>query len=109
MLDGHPMNDGERSAELDCYEGDPELLPVAEALRRIEAQARAVKGDEHVALRDALGRLVAEPVISPMNVPNHTNSAMDGYALAAADLPPEGGTRRLPNFKVDILSRIAVH
>ena len=90
------MNDSERSAELDCYEGDPELLPVAEALRRIEAQARAVKGDEHVALRDALGRLVAEPVISPMNVPNHTNSAMDGYALAAADLPPEGGTRRLP-------------
>jgi molybdopterin molybdotransferase len=90
------MNDSERSAALDCYQGDPELLPVAEAFRRIDAQARVVAGDEQVALRDALGRLVAEPVISPMNVPNHTNSAMDGYALAASDLPPEGGTRRLP-------------
>lgn len=71
----------------DCYEGDPELLPVAEALRRIDDQTTSVSGEERVALRDALGRLLADPIVSPMNVPNHTNSAMDGYALAATDLP----------------------
>lgn len=92
------MNDTEQDRLLDCYQGDPELLPVAEARRRIHAQADDVGGDERVALRDALGRIVAEPVISPMNVPNHTNSAMDGYALSSADLPADSSgdsSRRL--------------
>ena len=89
------MNKTERTPPADCYAGDPELLPVAEALRRIDAQAESIPGEEQVALRDALGRIVAEPIISPMNVPGHTNSAMDGYALAAADLSPDN-TRRLP-------------
>ena len=88
------MNKTERTPPADCYEGDPELLPVAEALRRIDAQASSISGDERVALRDALGRIAAEPIVSPMNVPGHTNSAMDGYALAAADLPVDD-TRRL--------------
>jgi molybdopterin molybdotransferase len=88
------MNKTERTPPVDCYEGDPELLPVAEALRRIDAQASSISGDERVALRDALGRIAAEPIVSPINVPGHTNSAMDGYALAGADLPVDN-TRRL--------------
>jgi molybdopterin molybdotransferase len=83
------MSDTERTSPVDCYEGYPELLPVAEALRRIDAQASSISGDEQVALRDALGRIAAQPIVSPMNVPGHTNSAMDGYAFAAADLPTE--------------------
>jgi molybdopterin molybdotransferase len=78
----------------DCYSGDPELLPVSEAKVRIDALVTPIAGVERVALRDALGRILAEPVISPMNVPGHTNSAMDGYALGGSDLPREG-TRRL--------------
>ena len=77
----------------DCYEGDPTLLPVDEALRRIDAHVSTVSGDEQVALREALGRVLAESVVSPMDVPGHTNSAMDGYALAAADLPSSGDRR----------------
>ncbi len=88
------MNKTERTPPVDCYEGDPELLPVAEALRRIDAQASSISGDERVVLRDALGRIAAEPIVSPINVPGHTNSAMDGYALAGADLPVDN-TRRL--------------
>lgn len=88
------VNESEHTPAVDCYEGDPELLPVSEAWRRIESQSVPVSGQERVALRDALGRLSAEPIVSPMNVPGHTNSAMDGYALAAADLPA-GGSRRL--------------
>ena len=88
------MSDTEPTPPSDCYQGDPELLPVAEALRRIEAQASSISGDERVTLRNALGRIAAETVVSPVKVPGHTNSAMDGYALAAADLPREN-TRRL--------------
>jgi len=89
------MSESERTPPADCYQDDPELLPVAEALRRIDAQVESISGDERVALRDALGRIVAEPVISPMDVPGQTNSAMDGYALAETDLPVDG-TRRMP-------------
>ena len=42
---------------LDCYEADPELLPVAEALRRIDAQTTSIGESERVALRDALDRI----------------------------------------------------
>jgi molybdopterin molybdotransferase len=88
------MNKTERTPPVDCYQGDPELLPVAEALRRIDAQTASISGDERVSLRDALGRIVAESIVSPMNVPGHRNSAMDGYALAGTELPAHG-TRRL--------------
>jgi molybdopterin molybdotransferase len=88
------MTKTERTPAADCYEGNPELLPVAEALGRIQEHTVGVSGDERVALRDALGRLLADPIVSPMNVPGHTNSAMDGYALAGTDLPVND-TRRL--------------
>jgi molybdopterin molybdotransferase len=39
-----------------------------------------------------LGRILAEDILSPCNVPNHDNSAMDGYALSAQDLPKDGVT-----------------
>lgn len=43
-----------------------------------------------VALRDALDRVLCEPIHSTVDVPAHTNSAMDGYALAGSELPAEG-------------------
>lgn len=67
-------------------EYDPNSLPVDEALRRIDSGIRPITGTERVAIRDSLGRILAEPVQSPINVPLHTNSAMDGYAVRAADL-----------------------
>ena len=77
----------------DCFEADPELLPMAEALARIDARTESITDAEPVAIRDALGRIAAEDVRSPMDVPGHTNSAMDGYALAGADLPGTGSRR----------------
>lgn len=87
------MTRSERTPAPDCYEGDPELLPVTEAIRRIEDQSTPISGDERVMLREALGRHLAESIVSPMNVPGHTNSAMDGYALAASDLPANDSRR----------------
>ncbi|RYE96623.1 MAG: molybdopterin molybdenumtransferase MoeA, partial [Oxalobacteraceae bacterium] len=52
-----------------------------------------VRAIEQVALRAALGRVLALDVISPINVPSHDNSAMDGYALRGSDLLPDAPTR----------------
>ena len=73
----------------DCYEGDPDLLPPGEAMRRIRAHVRPVATTGTVAVIDALGRVAARDVVSPMDVPGHTNSAMDGYACAGNSLPDD--------------------
>ncbi|MBX7253414.1 MAG: hypothetical protein K1X50_15650, partial [Candidatus Promineofilum sp.] len=63
----------------------PELLTVAEALA-IVLDSVAPLGSETVALLDALGRVLAEPVVAADSLPPFANSSMDGYALRAADL-----------------------
>jgi molybdopterin molybdotransferase len=74
-----------------CADGfELDSLAADEAMRRIEAQARPVRGFEKVAVRSALGRTLAQDIVSPVNVPAHTNSAMDGYALAGSELPEQG-------------------
>lgn len=68
------------------------LLSVAQALEYIRSSLVPVQGFEQRALRDALGRILAAEINSPIDVPPHANSAMDGYALRAADLPSDGET-----------------
>ncbi len=65
---------------------DPNALPVAQAQRIIREFVTPVHAVEKVALRAALDRVLAADIISPINVPAHDNSAMDGYALRSADL-----------------------
>lgn len=78
-----------------CKDGfDASSLPVSEARRRILDSVSTLDGYEKVALRSALGRVLAESIHSPVDVPLATNSAMDGYALAGTDLPASG-TREL--------------
>lgn len=67
-------------------------LKVADALERILAEASPVSGAEKLAVRSALGRVLFADVVSRINVPPHTNSAMDGYALSGADLAAEDET-----------------
>lgn len=66
---------------------DSAALPIAEALRLISQALKPVRGWESVAIRKALDRVLAQEVISPREVPAHTNAAMDGYALQSQDLP----------------------
>jgi molybdopterin molybdotransferase len=68
---------------------DPAALPVAHAQRIIRDFITPVCAVEKLALRSALGRVLAQDVISPINVPAHDNSAMDGYALRSGDLHPD--------------------
>ncbi len=67
---------------------DPKALGVDAVqafLARLAAPSVVVQG-EHIALRDALGRVLAEDIISPVSVPPHDNSAMDGFAFDGAML-----------------------
>jgi molybdopterin molybdotransferase len=68
----------------------PKSLTVAQARERIAAGITPLQGRQHLAIRSALGRVLAEEIISPINVPPHNNSAMDGYAVLGDDLPDEG-------------------
>jgi len=74
---------------------DPASLSVGEARERILERIVPIGFSQRVTLRDSLGRTLAERVISPLDVPSHTNSAMDGYALAGASLAAEGVTELL--------------
>ncbi|MES3024421.1 MAG: gephyrin-like molybdotransferase Glp [Pseudomonadota bacterium] len=65
---------------------DPEALPVRHAQQIIKDFVAPVGAVERLALRAALGRVLAEDIVSPISVPAHDNSAMDGYALRGADL-----------------------
>ncbi|MCQ9377643.1 gephyrin-like molybdotransferase Glp [Methyloversatilis sp. XJ19-49] len=69
------------------------FTPVADARAHILAACSPVRGTQRVPLRDALGRVLAADVISPVSVPPHDNSAMDGYAVRHADLSADGDTR----------------
>lgn len=65
---------------------DHASLDVHDAVARILEMVDPVTGRERLALRDCLDRVLAEPLVSPVDVPQQTNSAMDGYALCADDL-----------------------
>ena len=74
------------TAQTPCTEpsaaGSESALPVAEAQRLILDCIEPVDSSETLFLRSLLGRVLARDVISPINVPAHDNSAMDGYAPA---------------------------
>jgi len=65
---------------------DPALLSVKVACDRIASMVAPLTDIEQVSVRGALGRILAADVQSPVDVPNHNNSAMDGYAVRARDL-----------------------
>src|SRR5689334_11847343 len=60
------------------------ILSVEEAQARALAVVRRV-GAERIGLRQALGRVLAEEVSAPGDVPPHDDSAMDGFAVRAGD------------------------
>ena len=57
-----------------------------DAARRMVLEHAAPLGFEPVTVREALGRVLAEPVVSSEPIPGFDNSAMDGYAVRSADL-----------------------
>ncbi len=71
-------------------EFDPSSLSFEQALQRIQQSITPIKGKKNVTIREAAGHILADDVTSPMDVPPFINSAMDGYAISAADIPADG-------------------
>jgi len=67
------------SSMVDDY--DPNAMSVEKAKAWIANFLNPIDQKETIHIKDALNRIVAEPIIATMNVPNHDNSAMDGYAI----------------------------
>jgi len=65
---------------------DPNALPVSQVREIVGRVIVPVEAIERVAIRSGLGRVLAQDLASPIDVPSSDNSAMDGYAVRAADL-----------------------
>ncbi len=68
------------------------LMNLEQALEQILDSITPIKDVETQSIMDAFGRILAESIHSPLNVPPYQNSAMDGYAVRSADLPTSGNT-----------------
>ncbi|HLZ03092.1 MAG TPA: gephyrin-like molybdotransferase Glp [Bradyrhizobium sp.] len=71
----------------DCFAFGGPMMSVDEAVGLITARVTAVGETERVALVEADGRILAREVVAPLPLPPFTNSAVDGYAVQASDLP----------------------
>jgi molybdopterin molybdotransferase len=72
------------AAQLQGY--DPQALSARQVNEFLAHLVQPVAEVEDVGLFDALGRVLAQDVISPISVPPHDNSAMDGFAFAGTQL-----------------------
>jgi molybdopterin molybdotransferase len=88
-----PMTPAKTLREISCADDyDPDSMPVERARALIRSFLAPVTASERVPIRQALGRVLATDVVSPLAVPAHDNSAMDGYAVRFADLAPDRET-----------------
>jgi molybdopterin molybdotransferase len=77
----------------DCFVQDGRMLTVDQALDLLARAVAPVAEPETVPLASAHQRVLAEDVIAGIDVPSGDNSAVDGYAVYAADLHPAEPTR----------------
>ena len=81
----------EIAAALQGY--DPNALSADSVNAFLAELVEPVAGTESLGLLAALGRFLADDVISPISVPPHDNSAMDGYAFRGAELSAVAASR----------------
>jgi molybdopterin molybdotransferase len=84
------MSKSDIPAQPSCADPTDRSLTVAQARQHIRAALTPLSDREQLPIRGALGRVLAVDCISGIDVPAHTNSAMDGYAFLGSDLPVEG-------------------
>nr|MBA3775293.1 molybdopterin molybdotransferase MoeA [Betaproteobacteria bacterium] len=88
------MNSSLTLREISCADDyDPDSMPVERARALIRQFLTPVTATERVHVRFALNRVLAEDVVSPIAVPGHDNSAMDGWAVRFADLRRDDDTQ----------------
>jgi len=72
---------------------DQTNLTVTQACALIESQTKSISCINKIDIRSALGRYIAKDIHSNINVPSHTNSAMDGYAINGDDIVSNSDTK----------------
>ncbi|MDO6406435.1 molybdopterin molybdotransferase MoeA [Pantoea phytobeneficialis] len=65
------------------------LISLEDAQQKMLAQLTPITDSLQVSLFEAAGRITAQPVLSPLDVPPFDNAAMDGYAVRLADVAPD--------------------
>lgn len=68
-----------------CDTLSPAFLSVVQGQEKILSLIERIEGKESCAIADSAGRVLSDDVISPVNVPQYTNSAMDGFAIRGED------------------------
>lgn len=76
----------------DAFAFGGDLMRIEEALALVADHVPPVAEIERVALTEADGRVLARPLVAPVDLPPFDNSAVDGYAVAHASLEREGPT-----------------
>lgn len=76
----------------DSFAAGDRLMPVGEAVELLFARAPCIEGVETVGLAEADGRVLAEALAAPIDLPGFDNSAVDGYAVRFSDLAPNAET-----------------
>jgi molybdopterin molybdotransferase len=82
------MTTEKQTSCMDPFEKDS--IKVALAVEKILQNTATITDFNQLNLRDCLGRVIYQDIKSPIEVPSHDNSAMDGYAVRSVDLPQEG-------------------
>jgi molybdopterin molybdotransferase len=79
----------------DCFAAGGPLMTLGDALDLLLGKLITVVETEQQTLDHCVDRVLAEPVVAPIDVPPHDNSAVDGYAVHFEDLKSDGETRLL--------------
>ena len=74
----------------DCFAFGGDLMRTDEALALLARTVTCVTEAEPVPLSNGAGRILAEDVVSPHDIPPYDNAAVDGYAVFFDDLDPSG-------------------
>ena len=74
-------------------EHQAQCMTVEQAQQHILQATQPIAESTSCTLKNALGRILSEDLSSPIAVPNHNNSAMDGYAILGSDIPSNGETK----------------
>ncbi len=73
--------------QADCFDPRSGLVPIKQAELSVLENIKALSSTEIIDLADASGRVLANAATSTIDIPPHSNSAMDGFALAFENLP----------------------
>lgn len=76
----------------DAFAFGGDLMRIEEALAHVAARVPPITETERVAITAADGRVLAHPLFAPIDLPPFDNSAVDGWAVAHADLAADGPT-----------------